>query len=224
LLDMTAAYAGIANGRWPVRPRGVPQDADAKAWYDLPGLARGRMGSRETAAMRDLLGAAITDGTGRAARLSVPAFGKTGTTQDHRDAMFIGFAGDLVVGVWVGNDDNSPMKGMTGGGVPARIWRDFMASALRVSAGAAPRNAEPRRVDLPGGGPAVIVEGGEIILPEEIEAIERSAAEIEGIARRLGGEQGGFEDLATVAREGRRIYEDVGAEFEEVGADPPPEE
>lgn len=224
LLDMTAAYAGIANGRWPVRPRGVPEDADAKAWYDLSGLARGRMGRSEKAAMRDLLSAAITDGTGGAARLSVPAFGKTGTTQDHRDAMFIGFAGDLVVGVWVGNDDNSPMKGMTGGGVPARIWRDFMASALKVSAGAAPRAAQPRRADLPGSGAAVIVEGGEIILSEEIEEIERSAAQIEGVARRLGVEDGGFEDLATVAREGRRIYEDVGAEFEEVGPDPPLEE
>jgi len=220
---MTAAYAGIANGRWPVRPRGVPENADAKAWYDLSGLARGRMGRRETAAMRELLGAAITDGTGRAARLSVPAFGKTGTTQDHRDAMFIGFAGDLVVGVWVGNDDNSPMKGMTGGGVPARIWRDFMASALSVSAGTAPR-AEPRRVIIPSGGDAsVIFEGGETILSEEIEEIERSAAEIEGAARRLGDDPR-VEDLATVAREGRRIVEEVGQEVEEATADPPPEE
>jgi penicillin-binding protein 1A len=60
----------------------------------------------------------------------VPTYGKTGTTQDYRDALFIGFAGDLVVGVWVGNDDNRPMPGVTGGGAPARIWRNFMSRAL----------------------------------------------------------------------------------------------
>jgi len=59
-----------------------------------------------------------------------PNFGKTGTTQDNRDALFVGYAGDLVVGVWIGNDDNSPLAGISGGGLPARIWRDFMARAL----------------------------------------------------------------------------------------------
>jgi penicillin-binding protein 1A len=60
----------------------------------------------------------------------VPTFGKTGTTSDYRDAWFIGFAGDLVVGVWIGNDDNRPLPGTAGGGLPARIWRSFMAEAL----------------------------------------------------------------------------------------------
>jgi len=222
LLEMTAAYAGIANGSWPVRPRGVPEAADAKAWYDLSGLTRGRMGRRDTAAMREMLGAAITTGTGRAARLSVPAFGKTGTTQDHRDAMFIGFAGDLVVGVWVGNDDNSPMKGVTGGGVPARIWRDFMASALRVTAGAPVRAATPRAAEVaPDRAPPVIVDGGETIFIEDFEEIERSAGEIGEAARRLGVESGAFEDVEAVAREGRRIIEDVRAEVEEGTAEPP---
>jgi penicillin-binding protein 1A len=55
--------------------------------------------------------------------LHAPNFGKTGTTQDHRDALFVGYAGGLVVGVWVGNDDNTPMPGVTGGALPARIWR-----------------------------------------------------------------------------------------------------
>ena len=62
----------------------------------------------------------------------MPTFGKTGTTSDYRDALFVGFAGDLVVGVWVGNDDNSPLPGTTGGGLPARIWRAFMAEALGI--------------------------------------------------------------------------------------------
>src|SRR3546814_19093791 len=81
----------------------------------------------------DLLWSAANEGTGRAAALRVETFGKTGTTQDNRDAIFIGFAGDLVTGVWVGNDDNSPLKGnVHGGGLPARIWRDFMSRAIDV--------------------------------------------------------------------------------------------
>jgi penicillin-binding protein 1A len=76
----------------------------------------------------------VTHGTGRAANLSVPTFGKTGTTSDYRDALFVGFAGDLVVGVWVGNDDNRPLPGTSGGGVPARIWRAFMTEALGIRA------------------------------------------------------------------------------------------
>ena len=80
--------------------------------------------------LRDVLYAVVQRGTGRAAALSVPTFGKTGTTSDYRDAWFVGFAGDLVVGVWVGNDDNTPLPGTTGGGTPARIWRGFMAEAL----------------------------------------------------------------------------------------------
>ncbi|MFN7051878.1 MAG: penicillin-binding protein, partial [Gemmobacter sp.] len=59
--------------------------------------------------------AAVNRGTGRAASLAVPNYGKTGTSQDYRDALFVGYAGDLVVGVWVGNDDNTPLGGITGG-------------------------------------------------------------------------------------------------------------
>ena len=85
--------------------------------------------------MRDVLYGVVQRGTGRAANLSVPTFGKTGTTSDYRDAVFVGFAGDLVVGVWIGNDDNSPLPGTSGGGAPARIWRAFMAEALGARAG-----------------------------------------------------------------------------------------
>src|SRR3546814_20453998 len=65
-------------------------------------------------------------------------------SQDNRDAIFIGFAGDLVAGIWIGNDDNSPLKGIHGGGVPARIWRDFMSHAVEkqpVRKAAPPRSA-----------------------------------------------------------------------------------
>jgi penicillin-binding protein 1A len=71
----------------------------------------------------------VERGTGTAARFDRPAAGKTGTTQDYRDAWFIGFTRDLVVGVWVGNDDNSGTNKITGGSMPAQIWHDFMVSA-----------------------------------------------------------------------------------------------
>jgi penicillin-binding protein 1A len=83
--------------------------------------------------MLDLLWAAANEGTGRKAALATPTFGKTGTSQDNRDALFVGFAGDLVVGVWVGRDDNRSLgKNVSGGTLPAQIWRSFMAPALSI--------------------------------------------------------------------------------------------
>jgi penicillin-binding protein 1A len=128
LLELTAAYASIAAGRYPVQPRGLVEVKD-KGWYEslagrdhaLPDAVRDNM--------RSLLNSAIR-GTGREAVLPIAAYGKTGTSQSGRDAWFIGYAGDLVVGVWVGNDDNTPNPGLHGGGVPARIWRAFMQDAL----------------------------------------------------------------------------------------------
>lgn len=71
----------------------------------------------------------ITQGTGRAAQIDRPAAGKTGTSQDYRDALFVGFTSDLVAGIWVGNDNDSPTNKVTGGALPARIWHDFMIDA-----------------------------------------------------------------------------------------------
>ena len=129
LLELTSAYAAVASGHAPVQPyalgpvaTGDDEATQPQAPHSLPDDQR--------RALLDLMSAAVETGTARAARLDQPAYGKTGTTQEHRDAVFVGFTGDLVVGVWVGNDDHSPMKGVTGGGLPAQIWRDFMASAL----------------------------------------------------------------------------------------------
>src|SRR3546814_20285672 len=91
--------------------------------------------------MEQMLRATVNRGTGRAAMLSVPNFGKTGTSQDNRDALFVGYAGDLVVGEWVGNDDNSPLRGVSGGGLPASVGRDFMHQALRKKR--APKRTTP---------------------------------------------------------------------------------
>jgi penicillin-binding protein 1A len=131
LLELTAAYAGIASGRFPIRPYGLPEDAPSESAF--------RRDPQNMAMMRDVLHSVVRSGTGRAANLSVPTFGKTGTTSDYRDAVFVGFAGDLVVGVWVGNDDNSPLPGTSGGGAPARIWRAFMTEAV----GSRPAPAAP---------------------------------------------------------------------------------
>ncbi len=76
-----------------------------------------------------MLVGAVEQGTGRAARLSRPAAGKTGTSQNYRDAWFVGFTADLVTGVWMGNDDGRPMKRVTGGSLPAQLWRQFMHTA-----------------------------------------------------------------------------------------------
>jgi penicillin-binding protein 1A len=77
-----------------------------------------------------LLRRAVDQGTGRAARLGRATYGKTGTSQDSRDAYFIGFAGGLITGVWIGHDDNRPMPGAQGGHTPAAIFHAFMAQAL----------------------------------------------------------------------------------------------
>ena len=71
----------------------------------------------------------IVDGTGRFAKIDRPAAAKTGTSQNFRDAWFIGYSPDFISGVWVGNDDGSGMNGVTGGTVPAKIWKDIMLKA-----------------------------------------------------------------------------------------------
>jgi penicillin-binding protein 1A len=141
LIEMVSAYAGVANGTYPIRARGLPV-VEEEGWFTSVRSRWRRFSERSTLPMLlDLLWSAVNEGTGRAARLRVETFGKTGTTQDNRDALFIGFAGDLVTGVWVGNDDNSPLNGgIAGGGLPARIWRDFMSAAV---AGAGVRGAAP---------------------------------------------------------------------------------
>ena len=78
-----------------------------------------------------MLSDVVTTGTGRAARLRRPAAGKTGTSQDFRDAWFVGFTAELVTGVWLGNDNSSPMTNVAGGSFPARLWKGFMTESLK---------------------------------------------------------------------------------------------
>ncbi|OYQ31309.1 hypothetical protein CHU93_04190 [Sandarakinorhabdus cyanobacteriorum] len=130
LIDMTRAFAAVASGKYPVKATGLWRD-DPPPEVTPPEATKASWPVR--ADMMQLLQSVVRNGTGNAARLPIPAWGKTGTTQNHRDALFIGFAGDLVVGVWVGNDDNSPMAAsIVGGGLPARLWKGFMAQALQM--------------------------------------------------------------------------------------------
>ena len=138
LLELTSAYAAVASGRYPVLARGLPEE---QAPQGLKALFRSDGGldrQRDWAPMLDLLYAAANDGTGRRAALAVPTFGKTGTTQENRDALFVGFAGNLVVGVWVGRDDNKSLGRVSGGTVPAEIWHNFMTSALATDGSRGP--------------------------------------------------------------------------------------
>ncbi|WP_310496900.1 PBP1A family penicillin-binding protein [Sandarakinorhabdus sp.] len=152
LVDMTRAYAALASGKrpviatglWKARPGEDPDEPrEIEAMAD-PDAAAATWPSREP--MLKLLNSAVRNGTGNKAALNIPTYGKTGTTQNHRDALFIGFAGDLVVGVWVGNDDNSPMAGsIVGGSLPARMWKRFMVDAL-TKEGKLPRGPSPEEL------------------------------------------------------------------------------
>lgn len=150
LLEMTAAYAAIANGRYPVKPQGLPE-MEEKGWFSTLVSGPSRLGGRIQPMMLDMLWQAANTGTGRAAALPTNTFGKTGTSQENRDALFIGFSGDLVTGVWIGNDDNRPLRGVEGGGLPARIWRDFMSSAVQGASAPMRRTAPAPTPSIPQG-------------------------------------------------------------------------
>ena len=131
LIELTSAYAAVAAGSYPVKPLGLARPPKPGFAETIRTTMAGLRPWPERGPMLELLQSAVRHGTGVAAALPIPTYGKTGTTQNHRDALFVGFAGDLVVGVWVGNDDNSPMTGaVVGGTVPAKLWHRFMVAAL----------------------------------------------------------------------------------------------
>ncbi|HEX3410427.1 MAG TPA: PBP1A family penicillin-binding protein [Stellaceae bacterium] len=132
LLELVSAYAPFANGGFGVWPHGITEirDGAGKIVFRRAGSGIGQVVAPElTATMNQMLSAVIGHGTGKSAVLPRPAAGKTGTTQDYRDAWFIGYTADLVAGVWLGNDDNTPMNQVTGGSLPAHAWRRFMLTA-----------------------------------------------------------------------------------------------
>jgi penicillin-binding protein 1A len=134
LLELVSAYAPFANGGTGVLAYGITQisDSSGKMVYRRSGSGAGQViPPDEVGVMNQLLTGVITRGSGKAAALPRPMAGKTGTTQDYKDAWFIGYTADLVAGVWFGNDDNTPMNKVTGGSLPAPTWKNFMLAATQ---------------------------------------------------------------------------------------------
>jgi 1A family penicillin-binding protein len=137
LLEMTRAMNTIATDSKSIEPytiRSVRSKGSAPIYIRPDSVSERPAWQAAWPDMMRLLETVVTQGTGRAARLDRRAAGKTGTTDDYRDAWFAGFTTDFVVGVWVGNDDHSPMDQVAGGDVPAKIWHDFMVEAERIAA------------------------------------------------------------------------------------------
>ncbi|ASY55170.1 PBP1A family penicillin-binding protein [Sinorhizobium sp. CCBAU 05631] len=133
LLDLTGAYASVRAGRAPIEPWGIESlhaEGQPQAFRVGPSREATTDISQYRSDMVSLLRLVVERGTGREADIGMLAAGKTGTSQNHRDAWFVGFTEPLIVGVWVGNDDETPMKDVTGGKLPARIWKNFMTAAL----------------------------------------------------------------------------------------------
>ncbi|ABE37364.1 transglycosylase domain-containing protein [Rhodopseudomonas pseudopalustris] len=158
LAELVGAYAPFANGGLMASPHVVTRIRTAsgnKLLYARPSDPPSRVvDARAVAMMNTMMQETLQSGTGRKADLpGWSAAGKTGTSQDFRDAWFIGYTSTLITGVWLGNDDNSPTKKATGGGLPVDVWTRFMRAALQ---GAAPQ-------PLPGGwveAPATIAQSG----------------------------------------------------------------
>ncbi|MDK4726468.1 PBP1A family penicillin-binding protein [Rhizobium phaseoli] len=145
LLNLTSAYASVQLGKAPVKPWGIIDFQAAGQPKTFRVGAQSKPDVDLSPYQSDLLGLlqlVVERGTGRGADPGTFAAGKTGTSQDNRDAWFVGFTDALVVGVWVGNDDDAPMKGVTGGGLPAHIWRDFMREATNEATLNGVRSAE----------------------------------------------------------------------------------
>ena len=131
LLELTGAYAGIRNGGTSVAPYGLVELRLGNDNQPLMGQTGGFgdrvISQRAAGQLIYMMQQVIDSGTGGRARLDRPAAGKTGTTSSYRDAWFVGFTEQYVTGVWMGYDDNTPLKGVTGGGLPAEIWQAVMS-------------------------------------------------------------------------------------------------
>ena len=133
LLELTAAYAPFANGGEGVIAHIITkiETPDGEVLYDnIPSGPGKVVDLQNVAMMNDMLSYAVEVGTGKKAKLKGwPIAGKTGTSQNNRDAIFVGYSANLITGIWIGNDDGSPTKGVGGGSFPAQIWSDFMSRA-----------------------------------------------------------------------------------------------
>lgn len=132
LYEITRAFGAFANGGYKVEPYAIErvETSRGQVVYQAPKAKMSKVMDMNTAAkLTAMLETVLTGGTGRAANINKPSAGKTGTTDDSKDAWFIGYTPDVVTGVWVGNDDNTKNGNITGGTVPALIWKEVMTVA-----------------------------------------------------------------------------------------------
>jgi len=147
-LEIASAYGVFANQGIYVEPTAIIKvvDRNGKILEQYTPHEKAVVNERSAYILTDMLRGVITSGTGTGANIGRPAAGKTGTTDDSKDAWFVGFTPDLVASVWIGYDTDGYLNGMTGGSTPATIWRTFMAKAL---AGTPSRDfIRPNGVDL----------------------------------------------------------------------------
>lgn len=135
LYDLTAAYVPFANWGYSITPHAIEaiysNDGDVLYSHEAPEKTR-VLDTKTLGQINAMLQTVVRSGTGKSAQINGrDVAGKTGTTNDYRDAWFVGYTADFVTGVWVGNDDNSKMARVTGGTFPARIWQDYMSAALQ---------------------------------------------------------------------------------------------
>lgn len=180
LLELTGAYAAFANAGHFAPPYGIREvrARDGTLLYK-PVIEGSRALSPEVVVrMTDMLGAVVKWGSGKRAAIGRDAAGKTGTTQNGRDGWFIGYTADLVAGVWVGHDDYRPIKGLSGSGPPAMIWRAFMEAAgseyaPKPLAGLHGYAARPRRgAAVPSSAPNAAAVGGRKTAPAKKPFVE----------------------------------------------------
>ena len=134
MFEFVRAYGAFANGGYIVQPYAIEriEDSRGRVLYRASKTKSSHQLSLKTAAeMTAMLKTVILSGTGTAANIGKPAAGKTGTTDDNKDAYFVGYTPDIVTGVWVGDDNNKKISGLYGGTIPARIWKDIMTVATR---------------------------------------------------------------------------------------------
>lgn len=133
MLELVSSYMVFANGGTKVKPIAITriEDRDGILLYKHQIKETKVFDENRIAALVEMMTGVVNYGTGRAAKLPRPMAGKTGTTSDYKDAWFVGFVPQMVTAAWVGNDDNTPMINVTGGWMPARMWREFMIEALR---------------------------------------------------------------------------------------------
>lgn len=142
VMDMTAAYATLANGGYQVAPHAINEVAthDGRQIYlRQPDKANRILEADDVLNLTKMMEAVINQGTGHKAKLPIFAAGKTGTTQNYRDAWFIGWTNKYIAAVWVGNDNDKPMNKVGGGSLPAEIWHDIMLTTIKDTPAGAPK-------------------------------------------------------------------------------------